>query len=92
MCPVWLSRTAANLGSDRLQLLVEHKAPLNKPQPLRANGWWPAVDGLQGRCVVVSTRSGEVDLSHFQVGEQLAALMGTGRSAFAALTVELVLH
>jgi hypothetical protein len=79
------------VGADRLQLVVEDQALLDDLNPYAPDGWWAAVDGLQGRCVVVIVRDGDVDLSHYSAGEQLVALMGTGRAVFAALPVDTVL-
>ena len=79
------------VGSDRLQLVIDDQALLDDLNPYAPDGWWAAVDELQGRCVVVITRHGDVDLSHHQAGEQLVALMGTGRAVFAALPVDTVL-
>ena len=59
--------------------------------PYAPDGWWAAVDQLQGRCVVIITRSGDIDLSQHQAGEQLAALVDTGRAVFAALPVDTIL-
>ena len=42
--------------------------------------------------MVVIARDGDVDLAHHDAGAQLAALMGTGRAAFAALPVETLLQ
>ncbi len=80
------------VGSDRLQLVIDDQALLDDLNPYAPNGWWAAVDGLQGRCVVVIARDGDVALAHHQAGEQLAALMGAGRAVFAALPVETVLE
>ena len=44
--------------------------------PYAPEGWWTAVDALRGRCVVVISRDGGVDLAHHDAGVQLAALMG----------------
>ena len=79
------------VGSDRLQLVVDDQTLLADVNPYAPDGWWTAVDGLQGRCIVVIARDNDVDLSHHQAGEQLAALMGTGRAVFAALPVDTVL-
>lgn len=76
------------VGSDRLQLVVEDQALLDDVNPYAPDGWWAAVDALQGRCVVVIVRDGDVDLAHHDAGEQLAALMGSGRAVFAALPVD----
>lgn len=75
------------IGSDRLQLVVEDQALLDDLNPYAPDGWWAAVDALQGRCVVVIGRSGDVDLAHHESGEQLAALLGSRRALFAALPV-----
>jgi hypothetical protein len=72
--------------TDRLQLVVDDQALLDDLNPYAADGWWSAVDGMQGRCVVVIVREGDVNLAHHEagdhheVGDQLAALMGTGRA------------
>jgi len=79
------------VGSDRLQLVVEGQTLLDDLNPWAPDGWWAAVDGLQGRCVVVIVGDGDVDLAHQDAGEQLAALLGTGRAVFAALRVDTVL-
>ena len=79
------------VGSDRLQLVVDDQALLDDVNPYAPDGWWAAVDALEGRCIVVITRDGDVDLSHHEAGEQLVALMGTGRAVFAALPVDTVL-
>jgi hypothetical protein len=75
------------IGADRLQLLVDGQALLDDLNPYAPDGWWSAVDTLHGRCVVVIVRNGDVDLAHHQAGEQLAALIGTGRAVSAALPV-----
>jgi len=75
------------VGSDRLQLVVDDQALLDDLNPYAPDGWWAAVDALQGKCVVVIARDGDVDLAHHDAGQQLAALMGTGRAVFAALSV-----
>lgn len=75
------------VGADRLQLVVDDQALLDDLNPWAPDGWWAAVDQLQGRCVVVIVRDGDVDLTHHNSGDQLAALMGTGRAVFAALPV-----
>lgn len=85
-----LPQTAAGqvvVGTDRLCLLVDGQALLDDLNPYAPDGWWAAVDQLQGRCVVVIVRDADVDLTHHDAGEQLAALMGTGRAVFAALPV-----
>jgi hypothetical protein len=79
------------VGSDRLQLMVDGQALLDDLNPYAPDGWWDAVDGLQGRCFVVIVPDGDVDLSHHAAGEQLEALMGTGRAVFATLPVDTVL-
>lgn len=79
------------VGSDHLQLVADDQALLDDVNPYAPDGWWAAVDRLQGRCIVVIARSGDVDLSHRQAGEQLVAQMGTGRAVFGALPVETVL-
>ena len=79
------------VGSDRLQLVVDDQALLDDLNPYAPDGWWAAVDGLQGKCVVVIVRDGDVDLAHHDAGAQLAVLMGTGRAVFAALPVETLL-
>ena len=80
------------VGSDRLQLVVDDQALLDDLNPYAPDGWWAAVDGLHGKCVVVIARDGDVDLAHHDAGQQLAALMGTGRAVFAALLVETLLE
>ena len=80
------------VGADRLQLVVDDQALLDDLNPYAPDGWWAAVDGLQGKCVVVIARDGDVDLAHHDAGAQLAALMGTGRAVFAALPVETLLQ
>ena len=80
------------VGSDRLQLVVDDQALLDDLNPYAPDGWWAAVDELQGKCVVVIARDGEVDLAHHDAGAQLAALMGTGRAVFAVLPVETLLE
>lgn len=80
------------VGSDRLQLIVDDQALLDDLNPYAPDGWWAAVDALEGRCVVVIARDGDVDLAHHDAGEQLAALMGSGRAVFAALPVVTVLE
>ena len=75
------------IGADRLQLVVDDQALLDDLNPYAPDGWWAAVDALQGRCVVVIAGNGDVDLAHHDAGTQLAALMGTGRAVFAALRV-----
>ena len=79
------------ISQDRLQLIVDEQALLVDENPYAPDGWWAAVDQMQGRCVVVIVRDGDVDLTRPEAGEQLAALMGTGRAATAALPVEIVL-
>ena len=79
------------VGADRLQLVVDGQALLDDLNPYAPDGWWAAVDALQGRCVVVIVRAGDVDLAHHDAGAQLAALMGTSRAVFAALPVATVL-
>ena len=79
------------VGSDRLQLVVDGQVLLDDLNPWAPDGWWTAVDGLQGRCVVVIARDGDVDLAHHDAGAQLAALMGSGRAVFAALPVDTTL-
>ena len=80
------------VGSDRLQLVVDDQALLDDLNPYAPDGWWAAVDGLHGKCVVVIARDGDVDLAHHDAGAQLAALMGTGRAVFAALPVQTLLQ
>ena len=63
------------VGADRLQLVVDDQALLDDLNPYAPDGWWSAVDGMQGRCVVVVVRDGDVDLAHHEGGDQLAALM-----------------
>jgi hypothetical protein len=79
------------VGADRLQLVIDDQALLDDLNPYPPDGWWSAVDGMQGRCVVVIARDGDVDLAHHEAGDQLAALMGTGRAVYAALPVVTVL-
>lgn len=75
------------IGADRLQLVIDGQALLEDVNPAAPDGWWAAVDGMAGRCVVVVTRPEDVDLTHHEAGAQLVALMGTGRAVFAALPV-----
>jgi len=56
------------VGSDRLQLVVDDQAILDDLNPYAPDGWWSAVDELQGRCVVVITRHGDVDLATTRPG------------------------
>lgn len=75
----------------RLQFVVDDQALLDDLNPWAPDGWWTAVDQLQGRCVVVIVRDGDVDLAHHQAGGQLAALMGSGRAVYAAVPVSTLL-
>jgi len=87
------ARAAGRLvvGLDRLHLIVEEQVLLADENPWAPDGWWPAVDQMGGRCMVVIAREGDVDLANAKVGEQLAALLGTGRAVAAMLTVETAL-
>lgn len=75
------------ISPDRLQLVVDHHVLLSGVNPAAPAGWWPAVDRLHSCCVVVITADGDIDLTDPRTGDQLAALMGTGRAVFAALPV-----
>ena len=79
------------IDPDRLQLVVDGQALLADENPFAPDGWWAAVDQMQGLCVVVIVRDGDVDLAHPEAGEQLAALVGTGRAVTAAVPVKIVL-
>lgn len=79
------------IGPHRLQLVVDGQALLADENPFAPDGWWAAVDQMQGRCIVVIVHDGDVDLAHPQAGEQLAALLGTGRAVTAAVPVKIVL-
>jgi hypothetical protein len=79
------------IGTDRLQVVVDDQALLDDLNSASPDGWWSAVDALEGRCVVVLVRDGDVDLTNQQAGAQLAALMGTNRAVFAALPVVTIL-
>ncbi len=65
------------VGSDRLRLVVDDQALLDDLNPYTPDGGRAAVDALQGRCVVVIARDGDVDFAHHDAAQQLAALMGT---------------
>ena len=60
--------------------------------PYAADGWWAAVDTVQGKCVVSIARDGDVDLAYHDASAQRAALIGTGRAVFAALPVQTLLE
>ena len=46
------------VGSDRLQLVVDDQALLDDLNPYAPDGWWAAIDGTGGCCVVVIARDG----------------------------------
>ncbi|HEY0239388.1 MAG TPA: hypothetical protein VGC37_12135 [Friedmanniella sp.] len=79
------------IGADRLRLVIDGQALLDDLNPYAPDGWWAAVDGRESRCLVVIFRSGDVDLASQYTGQQLAALVGTGRAVSASLPVATVL-
>jgi hypothetical protein len=76
------------IGSDRLHLVVDEQALLADANPWAPDGWWAAVDKMLGLCMVVIARDCDIDLANANVGNQLAALLGTGRAVAAMLPVE----
>jgi len=79
------------IGADRLRLVVDGQANLDDLNPYAPHGWWAAVDGRKGQCLVVIFRSGDVDLASEDTGEQLAELVGTGRAVYASVPVRTLL-
>lgn len=75
------------ISADRLRLLVAGQVLLDDANPAGPDGWWAAVDGLAGRCVVIVCAADDLDLAAGHAGEQLAGLRDTGRAVFAALPV-----
>lgn len=75
------------IGADRLRLVVAGQALLDDANPAGPAGWWPAVDSLDGRCVVIVCADHHVNLPSPTLGPQLTALMGTGQAVYAALPV-----
>ena len=55
--------------------------------PASPEGWWTAVDNLNGHCIVVVIREDTLDLRTPQAGDQLAALLHTDHALSAALPI-----
>lgn len=71
-----------------LQLVVNGQVLLEDLDPAAPAGWWPAVDGLGGRCVVLIVRTGAVDLADPAAGRVLQGLMGqTGAGVWGLVPV-----
>lgn len=79
------------IGADRLRLVVDGQALLDDLNPYAPDGWWAAVDGREGQCLVVIFRASDLDLGSEHTGQQLVALVGTGRAVYASLPVATVL-
>lgn len=75
------------VGPDRVRVVVDGRTLLDDEDVTAPTGWWPAVEQLGHRCVVVVCAEGDVDLAHHQPDAQLAALVDSGRAVFAALPV-----
>lgn len=72
-----------------LQLFVAGDILLDDLDPAAPPGWWPAVDRLDGRCVVVVISPGLIDLSDRELGVTLRQLMDrSGTGVWAVVPVE----
>ena len=76
------------IGMDRLQLMLDGDVVLDDDaNPASPEGWWTAVDNLNGHCVVVIIRGDTLDLRTPEAGGQLAALLHTDHALSAALPI-----
>lgn len=66
--------------------MIDDQAVLDSVNPPGPNGWWTAVDLLEGRWPVILCHD-DVDLTNPHLGARLNALSGTGRAVFAAVPV-----
>ena len=76
------------VSHDRLQLLVDGQVLLDDLNPAAPDGWWAAVDGFAGRCVVVVVATGRLDLTRPDVGGQMVELMDEQAGVWAVLPIE----
>ena len=88
--PIFLpTLTATTIEPDQLQLVVAEQVLIDDVNPASPQGWWAAVDALDGRCVAIVLRSGDVDLTGSDLNERMKALMaepGSGAWAIVAIT------
>ena len=70
-----VSRTDVLITHDSLQLVVDGIVVLSDIDPASPAGWWEAVDGIDGQCVVVVLKTGDIDLHDPQLGARQRELM-----------------
>lgn len=78
------------IDADRLQVIVDGQVLLDDTNSVGPDGWWSAVDALDGRCVVIVCADSDVNLAGGTLGQQLTALKNAGHGAvYAALPVRI---
>ncbi len=73
---------------DRLALVVDDQTILDDINPASPPGWWDAVDGLGGLCVVIVVRHEDAgDFNDPDFGARMQGLMSGRRGVWALLPV-----
>lgn len=69
-----------------LRVVVDGAVILDDLDPASPPGWWKAVDGLEGKCVVLVIKTGAIDLGASDAGARARALMDERGAGVWALT------
>ncbi len=69
-----VSRTDVLITHDSLQLVVDGIVVLSDIDPASPAGWWEAVDGIDGQCVVVVLKTGRSEAGARAATSHTAAL------------------